>query len=747
MHKIFPSPTAIIVPLVLVIMAPITVAHADTPEEQLAAASALFEAQKYTEAASRLDAFLAEYPKHDRAGAAAYALGRCRTELKQYDKAIPAYQKAVATKDASILTLSELGLGEAAINIRQFDKAAPALEAALSGTLKPQQAGVAWLWLGQADYELKRYDRSDEAYQHVIDGYPRADYADSALFGAGLAELKLKRVDDAWHRFRTILDRYPRSEDRAQAQFLLAQIDLDAKHFKQARSGFEALLNGSDTGAATRAQAEDGLIQCLLAQGDYDAAVPRLQSAITRLAPTDPERYRAQLSLGNCYYRQKQYGPALAAYLDAAKSTDGTVAAEGLYWAANVNLAQDHPGDAASLFGKVAARYPKSELAPRAALKSGDALMAAKESAAAMTAYRAVVDHYPSSPEAESARKALGGVLDSVTDPVQLAAALKNASPGERAKGLVRIARLYLASKHYSEAGASLTELAKLKPDSTTAAEADYLSGIANEGLAHAAPAAAAFAEALRLNGSADWALDAQGRLAWLYLDLKQPANAEKAATAALALRPDKAAESQARLALVQSQVDLQKWDAALDGCKTLLESNPTPETTSSVLYTQAWIEEKRGHPDDALPIWERLARDYPMGASTAEALIHIGDAHLKSGKYDEAQTYYSKLVADFPKSPLTPEAHFKLGSCLFNSDKASEAAAEFILAADDRNAGDYIPEALYWAGVALDKSGKKEEAIRRLTKLVTLYPKHARTANAKIRLAALNAVKAVGGS
>ncbi len=246
------------------------------------------------------------------------------------------------------------------------------------------------------------------------------------------------------------------------------------------------------------------------------------------------------------------------------------------------------------------------------------------------------------------------------------------------------------------------------------------------------------------MNGSAEWAVDADGRLAWLYLDVKQPANAEKAAAATRALHPDKSAERQVRLALVQAQVDQQKWDAALDGCRQLLDSNPNDDSTATVLYTQAWINDQRGHSDDALPIWERLARDYPKSPNAAEALIHLGDAKMKDQKYDDARSYYSRLISDFPKSELVAQAHFKLGSALFNSDKPADAAAEFILAADDKSAGEYIPEALYWAGVALDKSGKKDEAIQRLTKLVTVYPKHARTPNAKIRLAAL---KAVSGS
>src|SRR5436309_3349264 len=122
-------------------------AGADTPEEQLAAASALFDAQRYAEAAQKLDAFLAANPKHARAGAAALALGRCRAELKQYAQAIPAYEKAIASKDAAVLPVAQLGLGEAAIQARQWEKAVPALEAAAKTALKPDQAPVVWTWL------------------------------------------------------------------------------------------------------------------------------------------------------------------------------------------------------------------------------------------------------------------------------------------------------------------------------------------------------------------------------------------------------------------------------------------------------------------------------------------------------------------------------------------------------------------------------------------------------------------------
>ena len=721
------------------VLAPIA-SNADTPEEQLAAASALFETHKYADAATRLDSFLLANPKHERAGAAAFTLGRCRTELKQYDRAILAYQRAISTKDDSIVTLAELGLAEAAMHLRQYDKAAPALEAALEGQLKPAQAGVAWLWLGESDFELKRYEKSEEAYTHATAGFPRADFLDEANYGLGLVELKLNQPDLAQQRFRQVIDRYPQSTFRFKARLQLAVAALESKQYQKARGYLEPLTRDPGVDEATKLEAEDSLTQVLLALNDYSAAIPQLESIFAKTTTSDPQYFKIALTLGNCYYHQKQYDNALTAYQTAAKSLDAGVAVEGLYWQANVNLAQDHPGEAAVLFNRLVTRYPKSDFAAKAALKAADSLAAAHQAAAAVVAYRAVIDKFAGSAEAATARRALAAVVENTNDPGQLAAALKGASMDEKTRGAIRIARLNIDIKKFADAVTAMTELLKSKPASSIACEADYVLGLALEGLNRPAPAAAAYGESVKLNSSAPWSMDANARLAWLYLDVKQPANAEKSANAVLQMKPEKQVEEQMRLALIQALVDQQKWDAAVDTCAVTLAGSPSPQTASAILYTQAWVEEKIGKPDIAAPLWGRILADEPNGPNAAEANTRIGDSMMRAEKYPDAAEYYGKVVSNFPTSRFKLEAQFKLGSALYNLGKTTEAAAAFIAVADDKTAGDYVPESLYWAGVALDKSGKKMDAIQRLSRLVTLYPKHARTPNAKIRLAALKA-------
>ncbi len=717
--------------------------QADPPDEQLAAASALFDAKKYTEAAQKLDAFLAANPKHPKAPTAAFVLGRCRAELKQYAQAVPAYEKAIAGKDPAILPLAQLGLGEAAYYAKQYDKAAPPLEAVTKTNLRPEQAPYAWFWLAQSDFNLKKYQQAEDAYEKVFRDYGRSEFRDAAYYGAGLSALRLNHSDVARDRFREFLNRNNNSPDRIQALLLLGQIDLDAKRYGEARSDFERLLNDNSSKNATeaRAEAEDGLIQALLEMKDYNAAATRLESALNRLPATDPQRYRAALSLGNSRYRQQQYEPAANAYKIAAGATEPEVAAQGLYWNANAVLAMNRPAEAAPLLAKFVTKYPKHALAPKAQLKAADAYQAAKQNDLALAAYRALVTGYPTAPEAAEAKKALAGIVSSTSDPVQLANALKNAPPAERAKGTLRVAQLYFDAKKPTEATTTLTELLKTKPDEETQAEAQYLLGLIYDGVPKTLPAITALTEAVRLRPNATWAGDAQARLALLFLDAKQPASAEKAANAALTPKPTKEVEEQVRRALVQSQIDQQKWDAALASDKALLELNPSQETAAVAQYLQAWITEKQGKADAALPLWEKIAADSAKNLYTSEALLRVGNARLKAEKYDEAREKYERLLSDDAKSPFAIEARFNLGSALYNLNRPADAASAFDAVTADKTAGPYLPTGLYWAGVAYDKAGKKPEAIQRLDKLVMQFPQHELVKKAKIRLAALKAV------
>ena len=234
-----------------------------------------------------------------------------------------------------------------------------------------------------------------------------------------------------------------------------------------------------------------------------------------------------------------------------------------MYWSANAQLGQNKPDEAAPLFANVVTRFPKDKLAPKAQLKAGDAFAQAKKVKEASTAYQLVVDKYPQSPEAAVARQNLTRLVGALDDPAQILAAVKNASPAEKNAGLLRVARIYLSGKKVDSALPILNDVLKNNPTPEAGGEAQYLLGLAYDSQRKSAPAANALAEASRLSPRATWAVDADTRLAELYLELKQPEKAERAAAAALDLKPDEQAAQQIRLTQLQAQVDQKKWDDA----------------------------------------------------------------------------------------------------------------------------------------------------------------------------------------
>src|SRR5258708_12913389 len=118
-------------------LAPVA-SSADGLDELIEAASAQFDAKRFKDAAPKLEQFLADYGSNAKAGKAALVLGRCYSELQQYAKAVPAYEKAIASKDSTVLLSAQLGLGEAAFAAEQFPKAPPPLQGALQSHLKPE---------------------------------------------------------------------------------------------------------------------------------------------------------------------------------------------------------------------------------------------------------------------------------------------------------------------------------------------------------------------------------------------------------------------------------------------------------------------------------------------------------------------------------------------------------------------------------------------------------------------------------
>jgi soluble lytic murein transglycosylase len=159
---------------------------------------------------------------------------------------------------------------------------------------------------------------------------------------------------------------------------------------------------------------------------------------------------------------------------------------------------------------------------------------------------------------------------------------------------------------------------------------------------------------------------------------------------------------------------------------------------------------------DEAIPILEQIARDYPETTEAPKALYHIGQilwnrndnaraldyfklimerypttsyverarfaaGHIyeSTGQQAEAIHFYSSLSTQFPNSPVRDDATWQLAWVYYRSGDLQQAATTFKSLAAQSPEGIYRMAALYWQARAAEKLGDQETAKRLFQQIV----------------------------
>ena len=177
----------------------------DTPEEQLAVATAFFDRHDYHRARLEYQKLLRAYKASREAVEAQYYLGRCREEEGDYYKAFLEYRKTIqtypSTKRFDELLEREYQIGNSF----------------LSGAKRK-------LW-GTAAI-LPARDKAVEIFQAIVDDGPFSQYGALAQYKLGVAHVALQDYEAAVSAFEQVPARYPESPLVDEARFQIAQASL-----------------------------------------------------------------------------------------------------------------------------------------------------------------------------------------------------------------------------------------------------------------------------------------------------------------------------------------------------------------------------------------------------------------------------------------------------------------------------------------------------------------------------------------
>lgn len=201
-------------------------------------ADALYQTERYGEAAQQFAEFIEQYPDHELIGPAYYALGWSYFKNGQYESAIDPFK-----------TFYE-------------DYKAPDI------ALYPYDTDTQ-LRIGDAYYAISDYESAISYYEEAIGAEPGGDYA---MFQMSNSYYRDEQSYEAVTTFRRFLRIYPHSQFREQAQYNIAYIYLNTGNYSQAVEEFNSVINKyPDTEWAARAQYNIG--DTYYNAGDYEKAI------------------------------------------------------------------------------------------------------------------------------------------------------------------------------------------------------------------------------------------------------------------------------------------------------------------------------------------------------------------------------------------------------------------------------------------------------------------------------------------
>lgn len=181
---------------------------------------------------------------------------------------------------------------------------------------------------------------------------------------------------------------------------------------------------------------------------------------------------------------------------------------------------------------------------------------------------------------------------------------------------------------------------------------------------------------------------------------------------------------------------------------KKLLNNASNPESRLRFLTKLAALYLSVRNRNEAMPLLEQIAREYPNNTEAPKALYQIGqilwnrhdnvqaleyfkqvldkypsspyvdraqfaaaDIHEYFGRKDDAVQMYSNIVKQFPNSAVRDDAHWRLAWLYYRAADPASAAATFKSLAHQSKNGSLGAAALYWQARSAEKAGEGDAA------------------------------------
>jgi soluble lytic murein transglycosylase len=175
--------------------------------------------------------------------------------------------------------------------------------------------------------------------------------------------------------------------------------------------------------------------------------------------------------------------------------------------------------------------------------------------------------------------------------------------------------------------------------------------------------------------------------------------------------------ESNFRLRVLTKLTDLylsiRKRNEAIPLLEQIAREYPASSEAPKALYQIGQIFWNRHDNAQALNYFNQVIERYPTSSYVGRSRYAAGDIHESFGRKQEAIALYTSVTKSFPNSPVQDDAASRLAWLYYRSGEWGEAYAAFkSLAGNARDSG-FRTAGLYWQGRTAEKLGDTETAVR----------------------------------
>jgi TolA-binding protein len=334
-------------------------------------------------------------------------------------------------------------------------------------------AAVSALFLiGQAHIEAGRYAEAVEPLEKFLATQPDAEVAEVALAHLAHARIELDQHEAAWETLGQLETRFPKGKELPRTRLRLGENALQREDYPRACALLRAVAEGDDP--TWKARALSGLGWALYRDGKPADAAETLASLLSE-APADPLAPEAAYLRGKALEMAGQTPQALNAYQETTdRYPREKPAANAALARARLLARSGQPADAAEAFAAYLEAYtrPNDEGNDALLAEWGAALIEAGQPAQADTVFTRLLNQFPDSPHAATARLNLAvSAFDTREDKAvegflgPLLAPESGVDPELIQKALFLLGRLRVEQAQWSEAAQAFTRLANDFPD------------------------------------------------------------------------------------------------------------------------------------------------------------------------------------------------------------------------------------------------------------------------------------------